>query len=98
MFLILFLIQKNSKGGLSGLQFSLNLCNVCGFQDRLFLVVFACSTSSAVDNEGSITGDAQENITKNISSFRWNQIARTEVLLYNSCVFSLIFLTVHSFR
>jgi hypothetical protein len=79
---------ETSQGALSGLQISLKLSNVCTYQDRIFVVVFASSPNSGADSilhstsplptakRATTTGGL---LPATNSSHRWLEICRTEV-------------------
>eukprot|EP00601_Ochromonadales_sp_CCMP2298_P001116 CAMPEP_0173193340 /NCGR_PEP_ID=MMETSP1141-20130122/13905_1 /TAXON_ID=483371 /ORGANISM="non described non described, Strain CCMP2298" /LENGTH=601 /DNA_ID=CAMNT_0014117667 /DNA_START=69 /DNA_END=1871 /DNA_ORIENTATION=- len=57
---------------LSGLQVSVRLCNVCAYQDKIFVVLFANTPKPAEEEEeagaGTLAGGS-----------KWTQLARTEL-------------------
>eukprot|EP01038_Epipyxis_sp_PR26KG_P012151 gene12151-16271_t len=65
---------QTSKGALSGLQISLRMCNVCGYQDRIFVVLFG---RVSIDSKSSPV-DTKVPLIANGGS-KWNQISRTEL-------------------
>lgn len=79
--------HETSQLGLAGLQISLRLCNICGFQDRLFVVIFgslqplsapvdAISTPTTPSTPSSAKGQKTPSTG---TGNKWEQLCRTEL-------------------
>jgi hypothetical protein len=73
-----------------GLQISLKLCNVCTFQDRIFVVLFGnlpasnappggALPSPPAQSSGTVTGVNDIQTVFGSTGSKWTQISRTEV-------------------
>ena len=77
---------QTPDGALRGLQVSLRLCNVCAFQDKIFVVLFGNlppSATAPVHTNALITppgaGGGEVHTIFGSTGSKWTQISRTEV-------------------
>ncbi len=70
---------ETAQGAVSGLQISLRLCNICTYQDKLFVVVFGSNSPDSQSLTSSSSKKAPSTPGQGSSSARWIQLCRTEV-------------------
>ena len=83
---------QSPDGAIQGLQISLKLCNVCAYQDRIFVVLFgnmpaaaaAASSSGTAPPpppavSGTVSGAHDIQTVFGSTGSKWTQISRTEV-------------------
>lgn len=83
--------QNPQAGTVRGLQISLKLCNVCAYQDRIFVVLFGNLPAGSGTTAGGLPSPPTPATAGTVTSVndiqtvfgstgsKWTQISRTEV-------------------